>query len=178
MRAPEFAKWKQKTLIGASFRLVAPTGQYDPARLINQGSNRWAFKPEIGASRRWGKWVLDGYAGVWFFTQNGSFFPGTNTNSQRPTGAIETHFSYDMKPRLWVSFDGNYWFGGRSVLNGVVNYASLQSNSRIGGTLAFPISRHQSVKVSYSNGARIVYGGNYQTVSLAWQYHWMGTNWR
>jgi len=51
-------------------KVVAPTGQYDPTKLINWGINRWAFKPELGYSQRWGKWVLDAYGGVWFYTEN------------------------------------------------------------------------------------------------------------
>ena len=57
-------KWHQKTLLGVSLKVVAPTGQYDPTKLINLGANRWAFKPELGLSRRWGHWVLDAYGGV------------------------------------------------------------------------------------------------------------------
>lgn len=30
MAPPEFSKWRQKMLIGASLKIVAPTGQYDP----------------------------------------------------------------------------------------------------------------------------------------------------
>ena len=33
---------------------------------------------------------------------------------------------------------------------------------------------HQSIKFSYSNRAYIKYGGNFQNVSLAWQYSWLG----
>lgn len=179
MKAPEFVKWHQTTLIGASLKLVAPTGQYDPHRLINQGSNRWAFKPEIGLSKRWGKWVLDTYAAVWFFTENSQFYPtGNYTLSQRPTAAFEGHFSYDWRRRFWVSLDGNYWVGGRSVVNGAVNLKSFQNNSRIGATASIPIGKHQSLKFSYSDGAYIVYGGDYQTVSAAWQYSWVGTKFR
>ena len=54
MTIRDFQKWRQKTLIGVSLRVVAPTGQYDPTKLINWGNNRWGFKPEIGLSRRGG----------------------------------------------------------------------------------------------------------------------------
>jgi len=175
-----YSKWKQRLLIGASFKVTAPTGQYDPTKLLNYGSNRWSFKPEVGLSRRWGHWVLDTYGGVWFFTTNQEFFshnefnPGTATQSESPVGSFEGHFSYDMKPRLWASLDGNFWFGGKTSINGVQNQLSQQRNSRIGGTLAIPINQHQSIKFSYSNGAYISYGGNYQNVSVGWQYSWMG----
>jgi hypothetical protein len=177
----DFMKWKQKILLGVSLRVVAPTGQYDPTKLINWGSNRWAFKPELGYSERWGHWVLDGYMGVWFYTTNHEFFsrnalfPGTNTQSQSLIGACEGHLSYDFRQRMWASLDGNYWFGGKTSVNGVQNPATELSNSRIGGTASVPISKHQALKFSYSNGTHIRYGGNFQNVSVAWQYSWLGT---
>lgn len=54
LKAPQYAKWKQKRLLGASLKIVAPTGQYNPTKLINWGINRWAFKPELGFSGRRG----------------------------------------------------------------------------------------------------------------------------
>jgi hypothetical protein len=179
MNMDEFRKWRQKTIVGISLRLVPKTGQYDPTKLINFGANRWAFKPELGLSRRWGHWILDAYGGAWLYTTNPEFFshnqfsPGTNTQTQSPIGSFEGHLSYDFKPRLWVSLDANYWFGGTTSLNGVENFTTLQKNSRVGATAAIPLSRHQSIKLSYSNGAYIRYGGNFQNVSVAWQYSWL-----
>lgn len=180
MNVPEFMKWRQKTILGISLRLVPQTGQYDPTKLINFGANRWAFKPEVGFSQRWGHWTLDTYGGVWLFTKNPEFFshnqfsPGTNTQTQSPIGSFEGHLSYDFKPRLWISLDGNYWFGGTTSLNGAENFSTLQRNSRVGGTASIPINRHHSIKLGYSNGAYIRYGGNFQNISIAWQYSWLG----
>jgi hypothetical protein len=181
MPPQKFVKWKQKVLLGASLKVVAPTGQYDPTKLINWGTNRWAFKPEFGYSERWGgKWVLDGYFGVWFFTTNrdfwsrNTFYAGTRSQSQNPIGAVEGHLSYDFKPRLWASVDGNFWFGGSTSVDGVQNPLTQAANSRIGGTVAVPITKHQTLKFSYSDGTYIRFGGNYQNVSAAWQYSWLG----
>ena len=164
--------------------MVAPTGQYDPSRLVNQSSNRWAFKTELGLSQRRGHWILDTYGGVWFFTTNPDylnhnpiFSPGrSNTLSQTPIGAFEGHLSYDVKrnPRFWFSLDGNFWYGGSTSLNGRENLKTLQENSRIGATASVPITKHQSLKFSYSKGAYVVFGGSYQNVSVAWQYFWLG----
>jgi hypothetical protein len=179
MAAPEFVKWRQKLLIGASLKVAAPTGQYDPTKLINLGANRWAFKPEVGVSRRWGSWILDAYAGMWFFTENPEFFsrnqyfPGTQSQTQEPIAAFETHLSYDFRPRLWVSFDANFWRGGRTSLNGVQNPATLQQSSRVGVTASFPVTRRQSIKVGYADGAYVRFGGNYKIASFAWQYAWV-----
>jgi hypothetical protein len=82
MTAQQFAKWKQKVLLGLSLKVIAPTGQYDPTKLVNWGINRWAFKPEFGYSERWGNWVLDAYAGAWFTprTRHSMLFPSRSTN--------------------------------------------------------------------------------------------------
>jgi hypothetical protein len=180
MHAPEFVKWQQGLLIGASLKVVAPTGQYDPTKLVNLGANRWSFKPELGLSRRWGHWVLDAYAAVWLFTRNPEFFshnqyvPGTQSQTQDPIAAFETHLSYDFRPRLWVSLDGNFWYGGRTSLNGVENPDTLQKSSRVGLTASFPITRRQSIKLGYADGAYVRFGGDYRIASLAWQYAWIG----
>src|SRR6202007_399258 len=180
MNVNDFMKWRQKTILGISFKLVPPTGQYDPTKLINYGSNRWAFKPELGYSRRWGHWVVDGYGALWLFTANHDFFsrnqfsPGTNTQKQHSTFAFEGHLSYDVKPRLWASLDSNFWVVGQTSLNGVENPNTLQRSSQIGSPVSVPVSKHQSFKVSYNRGAYIIYGGNYQNVSVGWQYSWLG----
>ncbi len=180
MPPAEFHKWHQKTLIGVSLKVVAPTGQYDPTKLINWGENRWAFHPELGYSGRWGKVVLDAYGGVWFYTLNSNFFehnnfvPGAQDRSESPIGTFEGHLSYDWKLRTWVSLDGNFWFGGVSSLNGVAYPSTRQTSSRIGVTGALKIDKHQTLKASYSDGAYIRVGGNYQSVSVAWQWSWIG----
>jgi hypothetical protein len=175
----DYVKWRQKTLLGVSIRVVAPTGQYDSAKLINYGSNRWAFKPEFGLSKRRGHWLVDTYGAWWFFTANHDFFSPKqsspkNSRTESPVFAFEGHLSYDVKPRLWVSLDGNFWVGGRTSVNAVTNPNTTQRNSRLGATVSVPVNQHQALKVSYSRGAYIRYGGNYDTLSVAWQYSWQG----
>ena len=143
MTPQEYAKWKQKMILGLSLRVIVPTGQYDPQRLINPGFNRWACKPEFGYSQRFGKWVLDGYAGVWFYTTNNAFFnpPIPAPQDEAPVGSFEGHLSYNFPKRgMWASLDGNLWFHGTSSVNGVLNPQTTQLASRLGGTLAVPVS--------------------------------------
>jgi hypothetical protein len=176
MPIQEFSKWRQKTLLGVSLKVLAPTGQYDPTKLVNWGANRWAVKPDFGYSERWGNWVLDSYAGAWFYTANPRYYspPVPKPQTETPIGAFEGHLSYDVKPRLWFSLDGNFWFGGVTSLSGVANLATRQTSSRIGLTASIPLGKRQSVKVSYNNGAYVRFGGNYQSVSVGWQYSWLG----
>jgi len=176
MTAADFTKWKQKTILGASLRVLAPTGQYGPTQLINWGMNRWALKPELGYSRRWGNWVLDGYGGAWFYTQNSADFhlPRPAPLNQDPIGSFEGHLSRDFGRGTWISLDGNFWWGGVTTVDGIRRPETRQTSSRLGATAAFRVSKHQSVKTSYSGGAYVRYGGNYQNVSIAWQYSWLG----
>jgi hypothetical protein len=181
MPAEKFVKWKQKVLLGASFKIIAPTGQYDPLKLVNWGINRWAFKPEFGYSEQWGNWVLDAYAGVWFYTTNPESFdrPVPRAQTQEPVGALEGHLSRNFNPGTWASVDANFWWGGLTSLAGIQNLATKQTGSRIGATVAWRFSKHQSLKVSYSNGTYVRFGGNYQAVQAAWQYSWLGwPKWR
>jgi hypothetical protein len=36
------------------------------------------------------------------------------------------------------------------------------------------VSRHHSLKFSWSTGSYIKFGGNYVNLSVAWQYSWLG----
>ena len=183
MPVQDFRKWKQKVILGASLKIVAPTGQYDPAKLVNWGINRWAFKPEFGYSQRWGNIILDGYVGVWFYTTNPAYYdiPRPSPQTQEPIGSLEGHLSYNFqklkglrKMRGWASLDGNFWWGGITALNGIQNLTTKQTSSRIGATISIPYSKHQSIKIAYSDGAYVRFGGNYSNVSVAWQYSWFG----
>ncbi len=184
MTVREFVKTPPAaTTVGASIRVVAPTGQYLNTRAINPGSNRWAFKPEIGVSGRIGRVLVDVYGGVWLFTANDDYFASSagargSRRTQEPIAALETHLSYDVKPRLWISLDVNYWYGGRTSLNGLESAGSLQANSRIGVTGSVPLNRAQSLKFSYSDGAIVRVGGGFRVLSLGWQYGWFGNPFR
>jgi hypothetical protein len=177
MPIEKFSKWKQKTLLGASIKVVAPTGQYNPTKLVNWGINRWAFKPELGYSRRWNKWVLDAYLGAWLYTTNSAFFatPRPKPQTEAPIGSFEGHLSRSLgRPRFWASLDGNFWFGGTTTLGGITNPNTYQASSRVGATLSVPVTKHQSFKFAYSRGSYVRFGGNYQNVQVAWQYAWVG----
>lgn len=185
MDLQQYAKWKQKRILGASVKILAPTGQYDPTKLINWSINRWAFKPELGYSEHWGNWVLDAYGGVWLYTENPRSFqlPFPAPQTQAPVGSLEGHFSYDFsevmgrRMRGWVSLDANFWWGGIASVFGIPNPSTRQTSSRLGGTISVPYTKHQSIKIAYSGSTYSRFGGNYQNLQVAWQYSWIGNRW-
>ncbi len=166
----EFAAHKPKTLIGVTLSVIVPTGQYDPRRLVNIGSNRWAFKPEVGISKPFGKWNVEFAGGGWFFTENSNFFGGVRRR-QEPLLSLQAHTSYMIKPRMWVAFSGTYFRGGRTKINGVANN-DAQSNSRIGATFAYPFKKRQSLKFAWMKGVTTRFGGDISSYSVGWQYTW------
>jgi hypothetical protein len=167
---PEFARRRPRTTLGASLLVQAPTGQYDGAKLINLGSNRWSFKPELGASQPLGRVFVELYAGAWLFTPNDDFFGG-QLRKQDPVGTFQIHTSYTFRPRLWVAADATYYVGGQSTLDGVEKDDRL-SNTRLGLTAAIPLGRHQSVKLAYASGVATRIGSDFDSYSVAWQYLW------
>ncbi len=169
MDLKKFAAYRQKTTIGASVVVVAPLGQYDPAKAINLGGNRWAFKPEIGISREVRQVYLDFYLGAWLYTANNN--SQGRIRKQDPIASSQFHLSYNAKPRLWVAFDATFYAGGRTSLNGVRGN-DLQRNSRVGGTLSYKVDRRQSLKFAYSRGAFTTIGADFHAVSVAYQYLW------
>ena len=165
----EFAKSSPQTVLGVSLTFTAPTGQFFSDKLINLGTNRWSFKPEIGLSYMVSEqWFIDLYAGAWFFTNNNSFYPGTSVRSQDPLLTFQTHVSYNFTRLMWAAIDLTYYTGGQSSINDIYK-DDRQNNSRVGGTFNLPVSRVSSIKLAYSTGAVIRVGGNFSTISIAWQ---------
>jgi hypothetical protein len=166
----EFRKHKARTVVGADVVISVPVGQYDPDLLVNIGANRWAFRPEIGISRSLRSWVLELDLGSWFFLQNSDFFHG-QVREQAPIGSVQAHVSYTFRPGLWLALDGTYYTGGRTHVNGVRSN-DLQQNSRMGATLALPLTRAQSLKLSYSRGAVTRVGNNFTSLGVTYQLRW------
>jgi hypothetical protein len=165
----EFAKSSPQTVLGVSLTVTAPTGQFFSNKLINLGTNRWSFKPEIGLSYKvTEQWLFDLYTGIWFFTNNDTFYPGTSVRSQNPLVSLQTHFSYNFNPLMWAALDFTYYTGGQSSVNDVYQ-DDRQNNTRIGATFNLPVSKQNSIKLAYSSGAIVRFGANFSIISIAWQ---------
>jgi hypothetical protein len=170
LRPAAFAARQPTTTLGASVSIAAPTGQYDPAKLINLGSNRWSVRPELGVSHPHGRWTLEASAGAWLFSGNDEFFGGVR-REQDPIGTLQGHVGYTFKPRLWLAGDATYYTGGRPTVGGVQK-DEVQKNSRVGVTLSLPVARRHSVKAAWATGFTTRIGGDFNTFSVAWQVLW------
>ena len=170
LKPREFATYKPRTLMGVSLSVVAPTGQYDPRRLVNLGTNRWSFKPEVGLSKPLGRWTFEVAGGAWLYTSNKNFFGGSR-REQKPLASLQAHVTYTLKRRMWVALDATYYNGGRTVVDNVVK-ADLQSNSRLGATFSLPLTQRQSLRVNVAKGVTARFGGHLNSIAVSWQYAW------
>ncbi|MET0440685.1 MAG: transporter [Casimicrobiaceae bacterium] len=168
----EFRDWQQDLIVGVSLQVSVPTGQYDPSRLINIGTNRWSFKPEVGVSKAVGPWTLEFSAAVSLYTDNTDFLDGKN-RSQDPVYSVRGHAIYSFPSGIWASLDATYFTGGRTTINGALSN-DLQQNWRVGGTLAFPVDARNSIKLYASSGVFARTGNDFDLAGIAWQYRWGG----
>lgn len=168
MNRKEFAALRSAppTIVGAALTVSAPTGDYDPDRVINLGSNRWAIQPEIGVIYPVApSLLLETSLGVWFFQDNDEFVG--STREQDPICVAQVHLIKRFKPGFWAALDANFYIGGRTRIDGELK-SDLQRNSRIGGTLVFPTGRGSALRASFSVGTVTKTGGDFELFSLGW----------
>lgn len=163
----QFAGFRPKTVIGVTLRMTLPLGQYDANKLINLGSNRWIFSPQIGVSHLAGRLLFEAYTGVWFFTDNNEFL-GTGKFSQDPLFAFQAHVGCRFRRGFWLAASSRQSLGGSTQLNGGDKLAS-EANNRVGLTLAYPISRKYALRFSATTGLTARAGNDYTTFAVMWR---------
>jgi hypothetical protein len=169
----DFASYRQDLVLGASLQVGVPSGEYDSTRLINIGTHRWTAKPELGLSKVLGRrWSVDLALAGTFFETNDDYYGG-RTRAQDPIYSFQAHAVRSFPKGVWLAVDGTRYRGGRTRTDGFEDQ-NLQSNGRVGLTLAFPLNRRQSFKVYYSTGVVTRTGTDFDTVGAAWQYRWGG----
>ncbi len=172
LTAAEFKDYHQDFIFGMSLRVTAPLSQYDGEKLVNIGTNRWSFKPEIGFSKAFGPWTVELDPGVTFYTDNRDFFGG-RTREVAPLYSVQSGLSYTFAPGGWVALNAGYFKGARTTVDEVESDVE-QQGIRIGGTLVLPLNRYQSVKLYSISGYNAHREHDFQAFGIAWQYRWGG----
>jgi len=172
LTAAEFKNYRQDLIFGMSVRVNAPLGQYDAEKLVNIGTNRWSFKPEIGVSKAFGPWTVELAPGVTFYTDNGDFFGG-KTRQVAPLYSAQSGLSYTFAPGGWAALNIGYFKGARTTVDEVESDVE-QEGIRFGATLVLPVNRYQSVKLYSISGYNARREHDFQAFGIAWQYRWGG----
>jgi hypothetical protein len=172
LKPVEYFKHEPKKFkLGLSLRIRPPLGQYDPAKFVNLGANRWAFKTALAASYTViKKLTFEGHLIAWFFTENKAFYNG-NTIAQKPLVAAHLHISYVFKPGIWLAVSAGTSGLGETIVNDV-EQDDLQRNTRFGAAFAIRINKHNALKIAFTSGVSTRYGADFNTFILAYQFMW------
>jgi hypothetical protein len=150
----QFANVETTTSIGLSLSTTAPTGQYDPNKLLNLASDRWSFKPELAISKPFGpeqRWVFDAYANSYHYTDNTSY-RGAEVLRQRALLGLEGHISYTFNNTIWASLDTRYSFRGDTTVGGV-KQDNPQRNFILGSELVVSPNSRNSFTFEFAKAA-------------------------
>lgn len=166
----QFKNYRQDTIIGFTFTLTAPLGEYEPEKIINISTNRWTLKPGIGISKAIDNWTLEASAAAAFYTSNNEF-DTDKTRKQDPVYSTQLHVTYSFPRNIWLAASATYYTGGRTTVEGSINN-DLQQNWRTGITLAIPVNQYNSIKLYASSGVSARTGSNFDSLGIVWQYRW------
>ena len=154
---PEFLDYQTShpvnTSIGAGLAVSLPLGQYDDDKLLNLGSNRVTFKPQLGVLHRRGPWSFELTGSLSLFTENDDFFGG-NSLEQDPLYELQAHVVRTFRRGYTVSAGAAYAWAGETSINGV-GTGDPASDLFYGVTFGFPVARTQAIQLAYVGGVTL-----------------------
>lgn len=169
----DFDEYKPTTTFGVNLTVTAPTGLYNSDKILNLGSDRWSFKPEIALSHPFGQqqqWQLDTYANASMFTGNTSY-RGKQILRQEALVGIEEHVSYSFTDWLWASLDTRYSFRGSTSVNGL-GQDDAQQNFIVGSELNFSLNPQSSLTFEIAKVPVHRNGPTYTGFAVKYDYSW------
>lgn len=173
LNVAQFENYKPVTILGVTLTITAPTGSYEPDKILNLGSDRWAFRPEFAFSHPFGseqKWQLDAYANIDFYTDNTSY-QGKQILRQEPLPGLEGHISYSFSDSIWASLDTRYSFQGTTFVNGVAQ-DNAQQNLILGSEMNISLNPRNSLVFAFAKALVHHNGPAAVGVSMKYDYTW------
>ncbi len=148
---------ESKTWLGFTPFITLPLGEYDSSKGINMGSNRYAFKTELGFVKGFGDFFLDLTANVEFYTDNDDYTSSNLTLKQDPIYTLEGHLSYNFNPSFFVSADYFYHNGGETTV-AELNQDDRKDDHIAGCTLGFMLSPSYQLLFKYKQDLEVENG--------------------
>jgi hypothetical protein len=147
----DFARYRAdldvETIVGVGLVVQIPTGHYIDDRLLNLGSNRYTFRPQLGCQHSRGKWSTETTFAAWFYTDNNEFFSG-NQLKQSPFYTLDGHLDYTFRPGLWSGIGWGYGLGAASTISGI-DKNDNRENLGWEASLGYPFSKQLGLKLAY-----------------------------
>ena len=172
IKMSEMRTYANKTIVGGSLQVIAPTGQYDSQKLINLGGNRWAIRPRLGISQKIDRLSLEAMASVWLYADNKDFYGGVVMH-QEPLYSFQGNAVYQFRSGIWFGFGAGISRGGKTATNNIYG-DSYKKNTRWAAISSWPLSKTTSLKVVYIDGLRTRLGSNFDQISMSFQARWGG----
>jgi hypothetical protein len=169
----EFESYKPGTSIGVSLTFTAPTGKYDRDKLLNLGTARWSFKPEVGVSHPFGreqKWQIDAHANSYFFTDN-TEYRGVEILKQEPLPGVEAHLSYSFNNAVWASVDTRYAFRGNTLVDGI-DQNNAQRSFIVGSEFNVSMNPHSTLVFEFAKAVVHQNAPNIGGFTVRYDYTW------
>lgn len=135
------------TIVGVSLAITLPLGQYFEDKLLNLGSNRFVFRPQIGMVHSRRSWSFELTGSVFLYTNNTNFASG-KTKKQDPIFALQTHLIKRFNPKAWASLSFGYGLGGQSIVSNQSNN-DARGNLLLSPAFGYSITRKQALKVAF-----------------------------
>ena len=173
LNGEQFENYKPAATLGVSLTVTAPTGTYNPNKILNLGSDRWSFKPEVGLAHPFGasrKWEVEGYVKAYFYTDNTSYH-GKEILRQESLPGIEGHLSYSLNDRVWASVDSRYSFRGRTFVNGA-DQGNGQQNFILGSEVNLSLNSRNALVFEFAKALVHQNGPAVTGFSVKYDYTW------
>jgi hypothetical protein len=136
-----------ETIVGVALGVQLPTGQYLEDKLINLGSNRFTFRPQVGVHQQYYNWSFEGTGTAYIYTDNTSFFNG-NLLEQDPYYTMDGSVEYKFQSGIWASAGAGIGVGGQSAVNGVKK-DNFREDIAWTASAGFPVTRSVGFKAAY-----------------------------
>jgi hypothetical protein len=158
MTREEYVQWRPGFAATIVMMMSAPTGDYEAAKLLNMGGNRWTFSPSVAMVQYVGKSLVDPdlvtlelKPGFTFFAPNDEPYGGGKTR-QEPLFTLEAHATKGFAPGVWGSFGVYFKYGGR-VHQADGTIGDPQNAYRLGAALSYALTPTLNAKLVYISNA-------------------------
>ena len=175
LKGPEFMQYQAshttRTIVGAALSVTLPLGEYNSERLINLGGNRFIYRPQIGVLHQRGPWQYEVTTTLSIYEDNDDFF-GNAVVTQDSMWFLEGHIIRSFAKGRWLGLSGGYSYDGESQINGVPQ-RNDDHTRYVALSFGMPISKSQSVKLTYLNAeTNVVIGNSIDSLIFSWSVNW------
>jgi hypothetical protein len=167
LKGADFAEYRASrstdTIVGAGLAVKLPTGEYYSDKLINLGSNRFTFRPQLGVTHKRGKLTLELTGKSWIFTDNNNFYNDAELEND-PLYTLQVHTTYTFRPGLWASAGFGGAYGGESSVDGDRKDDHKENLAWI-LSAGYPITRYLGAKIAYiGTRSQMSYGADTDSI--------------